>query len=196
MKNVKRLLSFALVAIIFFVGFSNTMYADSDMELGQSDEMEIREKIEHLLKERASVMLSDENILCKNVFRSQKKNMTEQMQRVEIAEFRKELESVGETYSKARTIIDINEVKKDSDSRVSVNVKEETYLTIAETSVETGYAARHEFVFEKGINGEWNIIEDKQLDPTGLMPLDRAEEYVDRSSDIFEEIGKELFVCF
>ena len=179
MKNVKRLLSFALVAIIFFVGFSNTMYADSDMGLGQSDEMEIREKIEHLLKERASVMLSDENILCKNVFRSQRNFMTEQRQRVEIAEFRKELESVGETYSKARTIIDINEVKKDSDSRVSVSVKEETYLTIAETGVETGYAARHEFVFEKGINGEWNIIEDKQLDPTGLMPLYKAEEYVD-----------------
>lgn len=191
MKNVKRLLSFALVAIIFFVGFSNTMYADSDMGLGQSDEMEIREKIEHLLKERASVMLSDENISCKNVFRSQKKNMTEQRQRVETAQFRKELESVGETYSKARTILDINEVKKNSDSRVSVSVKEETYLTIAETGVETGFDARHEFIFEKGINGDWNMIEDKQLDSSGLMFLDRAEEYVDRSSNMFEEPGQE-----
>ena len=191
MKHVKRLLSFALVAIIFFVGFSNTMYADSDMGLGQSDEMEIREKIDHLLKERASVMLSDENILCKNVFRSQKKNMIEQRQRVETAQFRKELESVGETYSKARTIIDINEVKKNSDSRVSVSVKEETYLTIAETGVETGFDARHEFIFEKGINGDWNMIEDKQLDPSGLMFLDRAEEYVDRSSNMFEEPGQE-----
>lgn len=196
MKNVKRLLSFALVAIMFFSSFSNTIYASSNMGPGKPDEMEIREKIDNLLRERASVMLSDENISCKNVFRSQRNFMIEQRQRVEIAEFRKKLESVGETYSKARTIIDINEVKKDSDSRVSVSVKEETYLTIAETGVETGYAARHEFVFEKGINGEWNIIEDKQLDPTGLMPLDKAEEYVDPSSDIFEEIGEELFVCF
>ena len=191
MKNVKRFLSLALVATMFFAGFSNKIYAGSDMELDRSDELEIREKIDHLLKERASVMLSDENILCKNVFRSQKKNMTEQRQRVETAQFRKELESVGETYSKARTIIDINEVKKNSDSRVSVSVKEETYLTIAETGVETGFDARHEFIFEKGINGDWNMIEDKQLDPTGLMPLDKAEEYVDPSSDIFEVIGQE-----
>ena len=35
------------------------------------------------------------------------------------------------------------------------------------------------------------MIEDKQLDPTGLMPLYKAEEYVDPSSDIFEEIGEE-----
>ena len=187
MKNIKKILSFALVAIMFFSSFSNTIYASSNMGPGKPDEMEIREKIDNLLRERASVMLSDENISCKNVFRSQRNFMIEQRQRVEIAEFRKKLESVGETYSK---------VKKDSDSRVSVSVKEETYLTIAETGVETGYDARHEFVFEKGINGEWNIIEDKQLDPTGLMPLYKAEEYVDPSSDIFEEIGEELFVCF
>ena len=191
MKNIKKILSFALVAIMFFSSFSNTIYASSNMGPGKPDEMEIREKIDNLLRERASVMLSDENISCKNVFRSQRNFMIEQRQRVEIAEFRKKLESVGETYSKARTIIDINEVKKDSDSRVSVSVKEETYLTIAETGVETGFDARHEFIFEKGINGDWNMIEDKQLDPSGLMFLDRAEEYVDRSSNMFEEPGQE-----
>lgn len=51
---------------------------------------------------------------------------------------------------------------------VSMKVKEETYLTIAETGVETGYDAEHEFILEKSANG-WDIVEDKQLEPSGLL---------------------------
>ena len=68
---------------------------------------------------------------------------------------------------------------------VSMKVKEETYLTIAETGVETGYDAEHEFILEKSANG-WDIVEDKQLEPSGLLPLGVAEEYVEEESQYFD----------
>lgn len=66
--------------------------------------------------------------------------------RNQIAQFRDELKEVGETYSSTRTDISIINSEKISDSMVSMKVKEETYLTIAETGVETGYDAEHEFI--------------------------------------------------
>ena len=75
---------------------------------------------------------------------------------------------------------------------VSMKVKEETYLTIAETGVETGYDAEHEFILEKSANG-WDIVEDKQLEPSGLLPLGVAEEYVEEESQYFDTVeGEEL----
>ncbi|MBS6504052.1 MAG: amidase domain-containing protein [Clostridium sp.] len=192
MKKTNKFLSFMFAVTMFFSVFSNTVYASSDIALTQIDEQEINEEIDNLLKERASIMLSDENVLSRNSFKSRSATMLENKQRNEIAQFRNELEEVGETYSKFRTITNINDFKKLSDSTVSVQVKEETYLTIAETGVETGYDANHEFILEKDINGDWVIVEDKQLDPSGLMPLNTAEEYVDISSEYFNVVGEEL----
>ncbi len=68
-----------------------------------------------------------------------------------------------------------------------MTVKEETYLTIAETVIETGYDAEHEFILEKTAGG-WNIVEDRQLDPSGLLPLGVAEKYVKERSQCFNNI--------
>ena len=71
-----------------------------------------------------------------------------------------------------------------------MTVKEETYLTIAETGVETGYDAEHEFILEKTDSG-WIILEDRQLDPSGLLPLGVAEEYVEETSEYFNNVEGE-----
>lgn len=58
-----------------------------------------------------------------------------------------------------------------------MKIKEETYLKIAETETETGYDAEHEFILEKDGKG-WRIVEDRQLEPIGLLSLRDAEKYV------------------
>lgn len=109
MKKTNKFLSFMFAITMFFSVFSNTVYASSDMTLTQKDENEINEEIDNLLKERASIMLSDENVLTQNSFKSRSANMLENKQRNDIAQFRNELEEVGETYSDFRTIVDIKD---------------------------------------------------------------------------------------
>ena len=101
----------------------------------------ISNQIKELLESRANIMVSDRTILHENYFKSKYANVVEERQRNQIVKFRDKMKESGETYSSARTDITIVDSEKISDSIVSMKIKEETYLKIAETETETGYDA-------------------------------------------------------
>lgn len=94
-----------------------------------------------------------------------------------IASYRDRLASKGEAYSSSRTDIEILEQTKDSSGNLCVTVNETTFLTIAENGIETGYSAKHDFIYSFQ-NESWILIEHRQLEPTGLLPLWQANEFV------------------
>ena len=189
-KSKKVLLSFITGAILFSVCPNVVLAYNNDLEINDREKEKISNKIEQLLESRANIMISNGDISHVSQFASRNSNVKEEKQRNQIAQFRDDLKEAGETYSSTRTNISIINSEKVSDSVISVKVKEETYLTIAETGVETGYDAEHKFILEKKENS-WNLIEDKQLEPSGLMPLSIAEEYVEEDNQYFDTIDGE-----
>lgn len=103
--------------------------------------------------------------------------MEEYKQRELIEEFREEMSSLGETYSNSKTKLTFLKAEKENERKMSLLVSEETIMTITETGVETGYEAKHKLIYEK-VNDDWVLLEDQQLDPTGLLPLFQAERFV------------------
>lgn len=191
MKKNKKFLLSLITGVLLFSVFSNITSAHSStLSVNKGEQQQISSEIEQLLEDRASIMVSKEKGLSKNRFTSKNSNIEEEKQRSQIAQYRDKLKKNGETYSSTRTNINIINSKKISDSKISMKVKEETYLTIAESGVETGYDAEHEFILEKSEN-DWNIIEDKQLEPSGLLPLGTAEKYVEKNSQYFDTIEEE-----
>lgn len=179
--TVKKVLLSFMTGIILLSVYPNviSVYTNT-LEINAGEKKKISNKIEQLLESRANIMISDFEISHGSQFTSRSANIKEEQQRNQIAQFRDDLKEAGETYSSTRTNISFINSEKISDSMISVKVKEETYLTIAETGAETGYDANHKFILEKKENG-WDIVEDKQLEPSGLMPLSIAEEYVEVS---------------
>lgn len=94
-----------------------------------------------------------------------------------IVEYRNELSSLGEKYSNSKTELEILSQNIGEDGNLYVTAEETTMLTIEGSDTETGYSAKHEFIYSKE-NNEWKLIEDRQLEPTGLLPLYQAEEFV------------------
>ena len=179
--TVKKVLLSFMTGIILLSVYPNVISVyNNTLEINAGEKEKISNKIEQLLESRANIMISDCEISHGSQFTSRSANIKEEQQRNQIAQFRDDLKEAGETYSSTRTNISFINSEKISDSMISVKVKEETYLTIAETGAETGYDADHKFILEKKENG-WDIVEDKQLEPSGLMPLSIAEEYVEVS---------------
>ena len=187
-KKIIILLSSLLIVAMLFSIFSNvaSSYTNNQI-LNEIDKQEVSHEIGKLLESRTAIMISDKQVFHENKFTSRSANIEENQQKKQIAQFRDKLRKVGETYSSARTDTSIINSKKISDSLIAMTVKEETYLTIAETGIETGYDAEHEFLLEKTARG-WNIVEDRQLDPSGLLPLGVAEKYVKERSQCFNNI--------
>lgn len=179
MKNSKKILLLLSTVIILGSVFHNGISAQTNtLNVDEGEKEEIYKKIEALLRDRASVMISDKKLSCENQFKIKNANLEEERLRAQIAQFREDLKNEGETYSSTRTSVDIIGFEEVSEVMISVHVKEETYLTIAETGIETGYSAEHTVIFEK--NGDnWEIIKDKQLEPGGLLPLNAAVNYVE-----------------
>lgn len=178
MKKLKSIVLVIIVGIIMFSGILYTafLYINTSSVDGRERKV-ISNQIKELLESRANIMVSDRTILHENYFKSKYANVVEERQRNQIVKFRDKMKESGETYSSARTDITIVDSEKISDSIVSMKIKEETYLKIAETETETGYDAEHEFILEK--DGKvWRIVEDRQLEPIGLLSLRDAEKYV------------------
>nr|WP_288730725.1 hypothetical protein [uncultured Anaerobutyricum sp.] len=164
-------LTLAIVSVIF----KNEHNAD----ISKKENTVITSEIEQFLKDRASIMISDEQTVSESPFISKKENLKEKELREQIAQFRDELKKSGETYSAIKTTVNFISSKKISDSVISIKIKEETYLTISNTDTATGYDAEHEIILKKHKN-TWKIIEDKQLGPIGLLPLNEAKKYIEK----------------
>lgn len=127
------------------------------------------------LEDKASVMLSN-NYSTNNV-QTGFKTRTSNREKALIKAYRDRLAQKGETYSDYDTNLEILSQTVGDDGNLYVTAKETTMLTIAENNVETGYSANHTFVYEPSSNG-WELIEDRQLEPTGLLPLYQANQFV------------------
>lgn len=127
------------------------------------------------LEDKASIMLS--NASDKNNLKSGFKTRTSNTEKSLIAAYRDRLAQKGETYKDYNTDLEILSQYVGDDNLLYVTAKETTMLTIAENNVDTGYSANHTFVYEQ--NGDdWDLIEDRQLEPTGLLPLYQANQFV------------------
>lgn len=165
------------MAILFPALFDVVTTSRNTAEFSEKDEKEISNKIEKILHSRATILVSGKKTLNEIYFESRNADIQEKQQQDQILQFRNELKKEGETYSSTRTNISILNNKKISDEMIAIKVIEKTYLTINGTSIETAYDAKHEFILEKEGNN-WSIVEDRQLEPTGLLPLSIAEKYV------------------
>ena len=180
MKKYKRQLFLCVaVGMLSLMIMSVIFMHERSLNISKKEKAAISNEIEQLLKDRASILISGEETVSESPFLSKKEKLKEKELREQIAQFRDELKKSGETYSAIRTTVNLISSKKISDSVISTKIKEETYLTISNTDTETGYDAEHEIVLKK-YKGTWKIVEDKQLEPIGLLPLNEAEQYVEK----------------
>jgi hypothetical protein len=95
------------------------------------------------------------------------------------------LRSVGEGFTGAETTLAVERTKRSGDV-IIIDANETTMLSYAKIRGDepptTGYTARHTFVFRQIASGRWQLAEDRQLEPTGLLPLPKAESFVHRDT--------------
>lgn len=151
--------------------FTSGVFANVNVENHNIDTSKFKEQIQSLLYNRATVMISDQKIKDNDNTLSSQQHEIENQTRTKISQYREELKKLNETYCDLRTDIEILDFSSIDNSKISIKVKETTFLTIAQSGIETGYSAEHVFIFEKNQNDEWVILEDRHLEPIGLLPL-------------------------
>lgn len=159
------------------------------------DEEQVLGVIESLLVDRAN-FITDEALQVRsvNIFKNRSANDLELEQRQAIVDFRNALANMGETYTDTETSLIVNSVDYVSENVILVNIKEETFMTLSNSDIQTGFSAEHQFVFEL-INNEWVLVEDRQLEPSGLMALVDAEKFVYESDEevVIDESNESVF---
>lgn len=91
--------------------------------------------------------------------------------RVRIVAWRDQLAEMGLTYKSARSRACADAQILGDDGRLYLCAREETGLLINGNEVEEGAASAHVFVYEK-VGDTWKLVEDRQVEPTGLLPED------------------------
>ena len=89
--------------------------------------------------------------------------------RERISKWKEQLAENGLTYKAARSDLAVESQNIGSDGRLYVRATESTMLTIAGEEVEEGMASEHIFVYEN-VDGAWLLVEDEQVEPSGLLP--------------------------
>lgn len=181
MQKFQKLLVVLSLTFCVFMTNATSAFAQNTEKPENTDMSQLTNQIETLLNDRASIMVSDKNLVDSRTFKTRSVNQENEKRNL-ISQYRKDLADMGETYSKTKTKIEVIETTNISDVQKSIKAKEVTYMTIAENGVDTGYSAEHEFIFNKDNNGNWVLTEDRQLEPTGLLPLHQAEKYVYKES--------------
>lgn len=171
-KNFKRLLSLTLSLVFILTAFTSIPASASESNEFSLDVLYDTAGAE--LQNKIDILLTTDN-----ADQIQTRSATYALNSEEylIAQYRERLANRGETYNASRTEFEIESQYTDDEGLLHVFANEVTYLTIAENNVETGYSADHEFIYEK-VDGEWCLVEDRQLEPTGLLPLYQAYDFV------------------
>lgn len=169
-------MSCIMICTSVLAAFPLQAYATS----GTISETELDSSAGIYLEDKASVMLS--NSTNKGNLKSGFKTRSSNTEIALMKAYRDRLAQKGETYKDYDTDLEILSQYIGDDGNLYVTAKETTMLTIAENNVETGYSANHTFVYEQNGN-EWELIEDRQLEPTGLLPLYQANQFVYNGSD-------------
>ena len=95
--------------------------------------------------------------------------------RVRIVAWRDQLAEMGLTYKSARSRVCADVQILGDDGRLYLCAREETGLLANGDEVEEGMASAHVFVYEK-VGDTWTLVEDRQVEPTGLLPEDGCYE--------------------
>ncbi len=91
--------------------------------------------------------------------------------RMRIVAWRDQLAEMGLTYKSARSRVCADVQILGDDGRLYLCAREETGLLANGDEVEEGMASAHVFVYEKA-GDTWTLVEDRQVEPTGLLPED------------------------
>lgn len=98
-----------------------------------------------------------------------------------VAAYRQWLRSQGEAYTGSSTTVDVIGSRVIA-GRVVAQVNETTMLNYAKINggepPSTGYTALHELVYMNDASGALTLVEDRQLEPSGLLPLGEAGRFV------------------
>lgn len=178
-----------IAALLLFMGIIGTGLKEPEGRQAMLPDTTLqKDQILELLNTRTSMMLTDENISVRQQNISDLMFEKECQMRSMIKQYREKLSDLNESYRDSRSEIEIIDTRIQEERNLSLIVKETTFLTIEQTGTETGYTAEHEFIFEKGLDEKWILTEDRQLERTGLLPLEQAEEllYKDQISEKIE----------
>jgi len=91
--------------------------------------------------------------------------------RMRIVAWRDQLAEMGLTYKSARSRVCADVQILGDDGRLYLCAREETGLLANGDEVEEGMASAHVFVYEKA-GDTWTLVEDRQVETTGLLPED------------------------
>jgi len=91
--------------------------------------------------------------------------------RMRIVAWRDQLAEMGLTYKSARSRVCADVQILGDDGRLYLCAREETGLLANGDAEEEGMASAHVFVYEKA-GDTWTLVEDRQVEPTGLLPED------------------------
>lgn len=101
--------------------------------------------------------------------------------RDKIRSHRKWLHDRQEAYTAAHTSLEDVSATRVGNT-IEMRAKEVTLLDYAKTRGDEppsmGYTAEHVFVYSSNASGGWTLTEDRQLEPTGLLPLRVAVTFV------------------
>ncbi|XVU30161.1 amidase domain-containing protein [Actinoplanes sp. CA-054009] len=111
---------------------------------------------------------------------------TEERFAADLLEHRDWLRGAGEGYSGGETSLTVDRVVREGDI-ITLDADEVTSLAYEKINGDepptTAYTAQHSFVFQRAAGDRWELAEDRQIEPTGLLPLPQATRllYVDTS---------------
>lgn len=173
-KHGKKVIS-ALLAMFMLITPNSIVSVSTEDNDAMSESM-LQNTAGTYIQNRTEIMLSDDNLSINSNTDADILAISSS-EKLQIEKYRNTLAQMGETYSDSTSSVELLAQYIDDDGELHVKAKETTMLTIAENGVETGYTAQHEFIYTN-INGCWVLTEDRQLEPTGLLPLCEAIKFV------------------
>lgn len=173
-KHGKKVISTLLA--FFMLMTPNSMLSVSAENIDAMSESVLHSTAGVYIQSRAEIMLSDNDSSIISDIDADILSISSD-EKLQIEKYRDALAQMGETYSDSSSSVEMLSQYMDNDGKLHVKAKETTMLTIAENGMESGYTARHEFIYTN-INSCWILTEDRQLEPTGLLPLCEATKFV------------------
>lgn len=190
-KSTYKLISVAVIFVLIFTSISAVSAAETKSTDAISQDL-LNSTAKVFVETKVNLMTDLNDNCTKEITNVQIKSNDYDKEKMMIVDYRNKLSSLGEKYSDSKTELEILSQSIGDDGNLHVIAEETTMLTMEGSDAQTGYSAKHEFVYSKE-NNEWKLIEDRQLEPTGLLPLYQAEEFVynyeDSDSALSDEIG-------
>lgn len=170
-KRTNKIPTIVMIITLITIILTTIILALTSNSYYGNNHNKLKDQIQIFLYNRATVMISDQNIIEKDITLTSELLEKEKQLRSKITQHRETLKKINETYTDLSIDIEILEICKSGDNKVSIKVKETTYLINRKDNIKTGYAAEHKFILQKNKGNHWEIIDARYLEPIGLLPL-------------------------